>query len=641
MHHCRGCPGAECGGGVKRNRDVFLSRCGCSWALVLAVTLSVALPVSALEVRLRDDGRALEIDLRNLPAGAYELVLDTPGLQHVETSASVGEPGIIYLPPPRPGESSPPEAELYFFFNSLAEADGWELVIEFLPQARGDWSINGRFSGRQGRLPDRAVIPVAELEHGENLLHVCSSVLAVPRFSYRRTLVGAGAIEMVPVLAPWAGTVTLRAPSGGTIASVSVSDPRRRVKAGPAPSASTPAAALPDSTALRDAAWAVGRNLVANEVTDPNSLFAGGFHLVYDAAHDTPRMAHWLWSWGPAIRLLLELEATAETREEVQQAQTFREQALRAARRSLDFGVTDVDHPAFGVSTVRWEPSRATPSGWAEYISTADSLFLAGWGWMAAYRASGDSEFLERTKTLVAAAEWLMNLYPVVPQDWIVERDRWTPHTLDESLFGLTGFFALHRATADPAVAAAGKRFLDSHLVEMSREDGLLERAWLREEDRALWDPDIKGHAWVVEGYLAGYALSGEQRYLALAMALAERILAVQSASGAWAYLFEAAAENGPFDDKGTAIWAYYLYRLYGHTNDERHLDGARKALSWCLQRQYRGPHPRLDGGLLHENTMAYVRRRPLTILYSTTFFGLALLEELRLRGSASGRDEN
>jgi hypothetical protein len=31
---------------------------------------------------------------------------------------------------------------------------------------------------------------------------------------------------------------------------------------------------------------------------------------------------------------------------------------------------------------------------------------------------------------------------------------------------------------------------------------------------------------------------------------------------------------------------------------------------------------------------MAYVRRRPMTILYSTTFFGLALLEELALQGA-------
>jgi hypothetical protein len=49
------------------------------------------------------------------------------------------------------------------------------------------------------------------------------------------------------------------------------------------------------------------------------------------------------------------------------------------------------------------------------------------------------------------------------------------------------------------------------------------------------------------------------------------------------------------------------------------------------LRHQYRGEDPNLDGGLFHENNMAYVRRRPMTILYGTTFFGLALLEELAL----------
>jgi uncharacterized protein YyaL (SSP411 family) len=220
-----------------------------------------------------------------------------------------------------------------------------------------------------------------------------------------------------------------------------------------------------------------------------------------------------------------------------------------------------------------------------------------------------------------------------VPQDWVVERNRWTPHTLDESVFGMIAFRELHAATTSREVANAGRRFLDSHLKHMGRESGLLERAWLREEDRASWDPDIKGHAGVIEGYLDAHALTGDARYLELARALAGRVMECQDADGSWTYLFRKPGAADARDDKGTAIWAYLFYGVYRVTHDERHLAAARRALGWCLRHQYRGDDPHLDGGLLNTNSMAYVRRRPMTILYSTTFFGLALLEELKLAG--------
>jgi hypothetical protein len=52
------------------------------------------------------------------------------------------------------------------------------------------------------------------------------------------------------------------------------------------------------------------------------------------------------------------------------------------------------------------------------------------------------------------------------------------------------------------------------------------------------------------------------------------------------------------------------------------------------LRHQYRGDDPNLDGAILHANSMAYVRRWPMTILYTTTFFGQALMEELALAKS-------
>jgi uncharacterized protein YyaL (SSP411 family) len=224
-----------------------------------------------------------------------------------------------------------------------------------------------------------------------------------------------------------------------------------------------------------------------------------------------------------------------------------------------------------------------------------------------------------------------MAQYPVVPQDWVVERDRWTPHTLDESVFGMTGFAQLHARTKSPQVAAAGARYIDSHLKHMARESGLLERGWMREEDKPIWGPDIKGHAWVMEGYIDAYHLSGDDKYLELGRALAERVMECQRGDGAWTYGFKPPGPDDPIDDKGIAIWAYLFHQLHRVTKDPQHLESARRALGWCLRHQYRGEDPHLDGAVVNTNSMAYVRRRPMTILYTNTFFALALLEELKL----------
>ncbi|MDB6166172.1 MAG: hypothetical protein JWQ83_1312, partial [Lacunisphaera sp.] len=485
-----------------------------AWFLGAALLSAVA--AETLQVSFDPARRELGIAAgTNFPA---ELRIDSPGLAQPEVGADVGEPGEIYLPSP-PGETVPArllaEAQNIYFFNPFLEAGGWELVLGFDPGAQGTWKLNGRFSPRGGGQHEEGVVPVSDLEQGENLLHLRGASLKSPVMYFRRRWPGGGerheeTLRTIP--ANWSGRVSLwRVATAGQPAALLAEQ-------------SVPAALLaqrevtvPDRwweqrEQVRAAALAVGGNLLSNQVRRPGSLFEGGFNLVYDPTHQAHRMAHWIWSWGPSIDFLFQL---ARLESSAARAAEFRQAAVGAARRSLAFELTQPGHPAKGLSTVRWEPSRATPQGWAEYLSTADSLFLAGWGWMAAYAETKEPVFLERTQSLVAVAERLMAQHPVVPQDWIVERARWTPHTLDESLFGLIGFRRLYEATGSPAVGAAGRRFLDSHLRHMGREGGLVARAWLHEENRDIWDPDIKGHAWVIEGYLDGFRFSHDEQYLA------------------------------------------------------------------------------------------------------------------------------
>jgi hypothetical protein len=624
---------------------------GCGWLVAAGLLISghpptaqAAAPAAPVESIATSERLALSFSARERrlefnvegtdKESGYEVRVLADGLLKTELGADVNEPGIIYLPPPPDAKDAAVTSgtvENIFFFNELRPAPGWELVIRFDANVTGTWKLNGRFSRWGGELKPEVIVPVSELEQGENLLHVRSAAARVPQMYFRRVFPAGDAVSdsLLAIPRDFSGRLLLLRPIVG--ADAVVVDDRRFA----GPSAVADAVFVPERwwdnrEQLNDAALAVGRSLLSSQVKRDEGLFDGGFNLVYDPSRRSHRMTHWIWAWGPSIHFLLELSKT-EAAASATLAKSFRQTALEAAERSLAFEITEPGHPAIGVSSVRWEPSRATPQGWAEYISTADSLFMAGWGWMSAYEATKQPKYLERTKNLVTAAERLMSQYPVIPQDWIVERNRWTPHTLDESVFGTIGFRRLFEATREENVARAGRRFLDSHLEHMGRENGLLARAWMREEDKEIWDPDIKGHAWVIEGYLDAHRLSGDVKYLELARQLAQRVIDCQSPDGSWTYLFKQAGPEDAADDKGTAIWAYLFYDLYKSTRDPEHLAAGRRALGWCLRQQYRGDDPNLDGAIFHSNAMAYVRRRPLTILYTTTFFGLALLEELAL----------
>ncbi|MDB6128769.1 MAG: hypothetical protein JWM35_2665, partial [Verrucomicrobia bacterium] len=581
-------------------------------ALAWVATACVAAEnkTAALGVTFSPATRTLEIRGPDATADAHELTIETPGLEKLETGADVNEPGLLYLPLP-PGVGAPEEltrdVENIFFFNELSHAPGWELVMHFDAPGNGTWKLNGRFSPLGGPQRREVAIPVELLEHGENLLNLRAGSTRPALFFRRRFGAREAVADSLTVLPmDWSGRVRLWRIAPGTAPQLVGEE-----KIATRPAAARVVVLAPEWWRDRDqvtsAALAVGRNILSAQVHRPGSPFEGGFNLVFDPSHKSYRMPHWIWSWGPSIDLLFRLSKLEPSRA-AGLAEKFRGAAAEAAARSLQFGVTDPSHPAFGVSTVRWEPSRATPLGWAEYVSTADSLFMAGWGWMSAYRETRKPIYLERTTTLVAAAERLMQQYPVIPQDWIVERSRWTPHTLDESIFGAVAFRRLYETTKEDRVATAGRHFVDSHLTHMGRESGLLARAWMRDEDQGVWEPDIKGHAWVMEGYLDAYRLTRDAKYLGLARALADRAVACQADDGSWTYLFRKPAANDPIDDKGTAIWAYLLYDFYRETKAAQDLAAARRALGWCLRHQFHGDDPQLDGAILQENGMAYIR---------------------------------
>lgn len=591
----------------------------------------------SLHVARPGDGTRLAITVApELPAGA-ELRLIPDDLARPESAGEIRFAGEIYLPTnadvPRPDLPG----SVYAFLHRLRSTEGWDLAMSFPPHARGRWQLNGAFARRAGAIAPAVVVPSAALLPGENILHVAGWALPPPLLFYRHRLDRTDGDPVRVALAPHVpgGRVELRAGAAldaPLLASATFAAAPAAVEA---PAAEP--ARLDQRERLIAAAVATGKNLLRARVPAGDARCADGFYLVYDATHGAWRVPHWIWAWGPAIRLLLDLERALPPDADAPRAE-FRAAAIAAGRRSLEFEVTDPEHPAHGLSRVRWELSPDTPEGTIEYASAADSLFLAGWAWIPLHRLTGDERFLAHARDLVAGTQRLMGQYPVVPQDWVTERRRWTPHTLDESAFGLVGFRELYADTGDASVRETGGRFMDSLREHMRRDGCFLQRGWLRDEDRGFWDPDVKGHLWVLEGYVDAWQLTGRNRYRDLALALADRIAAAQGADGSWGHLFVVPDDATPRDERAIAIGAWLFYRLHALTGDARHLATARRALTWCLDHQYLGADPDLYGAIPRDAGMAYLGPRRLTVLYATTFFGLALLEELKLPPPSAAR---
>lgn len=575
----------------------------------------------------------LNVSVLTASPAPHEVRLSVADVTTLEGSPDITFPGEIYLPPNPAIPAAPLPGRLLMFLHRNATDPAWDLVMEFPADASGSWHLNGTFLPLSGEIRPRVIVPVAKLPSGENSLLINAAESPLPQVYYRRLLTpnpaAGGQSFTVSVTAREARLELWRVPENEDARAIARLDVSRAASpVAPRPQIDVARATWSDREHLFTALQGVAQNLLRARVADTRPRFSGGFNLVYDAEHEAWRVPHWVWSWGPSITFLQDVAKKLPADRPAPRA-AYREAALAAGLRSLEWVQADPDHPAHGVVAVRWAFSPDTPRGSVEYFSTADSLFLAGWGWMPLYEATGHAPFLSFTRGLEAAAVRLMDAYPVVPQDWVTERDRWTPHTLDESIFGMIGFTALHAATGDPAVQANGVRFIESHLEHMSQPKGFLDRGWDRATGNAFWDADVKGHLWVLLGYLDAYRLNGDKRYLELARALGNEIAAAQGDDGAWTDAFHPPADGDRINDRAIAMGAWMFYELYRLGGDDAHLATARRALTWCLRHQDFGDNPDLFGAIPNETPMAHLAPRQMTILYTTQFFGLALLAEL------------
>lgn len=565
---------------------------------------------------------------------------------------SSNAPDDYVYPPEQPGK------EIWFPVIDLHLRPGFKLAIGYESIGQSDSvCFNGNFRVLCEKLKTKMGY-TQHLEHWENQLFVQSETATIKEITFELPVLNARTLELNPLAAYWSGRIEVWGKENAEWKKLTAQEVTIGEQGTPA---FTQEASITKDLVL-DRLASTAEYLVNDQNMNPLSPTYGGLYLFYDLETNTYRRSDWIWSYGPSIQVLLEASKISRLSPTYASEQLMTS-ARQIAEASLRFQQEDEDHPAHGLVMCRYDPRTDTPQGAEGYFSPADSYFLAGWGWMPYYNATGDKRFLDATILMTKGIDRILGPEAdekpvIVEQDYLMKAGKWKNWTMDESGFGMKGAEELYKVTGDPYHREVGRKYITGLLEYLERPDGLWDRTWHRNDPLYAdngWpvgapkgtpvlietSKSTRGLGWAMIGLLASHGLMPEDDvYLNKAIKLSDHLAEAQAEDGHWDFLFDGGGYEGEISVKGTALWCMLFYQLYQYTENPEHLDAARKALLWCINNQYTGPEdsPAFGGimGNNRESGVVYRRWSPLITSYTVGWYGLALLEELKLQNDSS-----
>ncbi len=372
-----------------------------------------------------------------------------------------------------------------------------------------------------------------------------------------------------------------------------------------------------------------------------------GFYLFYDLDSKSYIQPTWAWGWGPSIKLLMDAASSNIAFPEFTK-ELLCDTAYRAGLTTLRLQVHNKEHVMDGAGTTRWsicnhwdKEYTELQNGYGELVNGAsDSGFLAGWGWIPIYNYTNDHAFIVANEKLAKNIEQQLNDYIVPPQEYMPEGEYFTATTIDESGFGAIGLSELYLATGDKKYAELCKLYMDRHLEVFDTPNGFWERKYNLETKEIIikWDDMLvsRGQGWALIGLLAAAkCCDPENKYIERAIALSDNMVKYQNDDGSFNFRLDEHYSYTGIGEKAVALWSLLFYQIYQETKYTRYLAAARKALNWCINNQYLGSDLEAYGCIPGNSEVGAVGYRQffnVACQYTSGFFGLALLEELKLR---------
>jgi rhamnogalacturonyl hydrolase YesR len=595
---------------------------------VLALLFLCQQPVAAAtaaRVTAVSDGKTLLI------AGQISSAMDEVEVR-IATSRNAPISRISDVSPRTPAASKNPspffgKREVFYPVVDVALQPGMEGVVNFRSAPELCY-VNQNFHRAAVTPGKQIVVPGERLGFWENSVFVEPGTVVMEKFylRFRVPVVHGSFHRQIALLSEqWSGQVSCHLSSGEEIASAAVTAPSSVAKAAPSGDGLAPAR-------LRESVVESIRYVLRSQDLNPTSATFGGLHLFYDLDARTYRSNHWIWGWGPAVRLLLEGSRVPEIAARFAPGQLLRV-ADEIGKASLRFMVEDPSHPARGVPVSRWNRNLNFATGFEERISVADALFLAGWAWLPLHRETANAAYLNAAKTLTEATDRLAREFEVVPQDYYHDIKKWSDHILDESGFGMLGVAELYATTKDTRHRDIGLNYFESVRKKLERPDGVWERGWHKTEGIQPAIYVTRGMGWAMTGLLAAHQASPDAGYLERAKRLADQLMRWQHPDGSWSFNADKKVTEVGVAEKATALWSHLFIKLHAATGDARHLASARSALQWCVDNQYFGPDVEARGslpGIGPASAVGYRQWYEVACTYTTGFFGVAALEELK-----------
>ncbi|WP_372934654.1 hypothetical protein [Mariniphaga sediminis] len=364
-----------------------------------------------------------------------------------------------------------------------------------------------------------------------------------------------------------------------------------------------------------------------------NSPTYGNLYAFYDLEAKLHRTNYWNWAGTQYVKMVLDAIKVPEI-QNTYDSSALIEAVDNIGRNILSYQLKEDGHPSRGSFLVIW--SRRFNS-YTKWIGTSDSGVMIRWALIPLFQATGDSTYLKAAEYWCMQKSSLLDTFDVLPHYYRYDEDRFNERILDETGWDPEGHAALYELTGNEQYRKSGKEFMDKHMKVFQQEDGLWNRAydWTTGEQVETIKM-TRGSGWAMEGLLAMNRMYPDTIYLDYAVKMATFLQNNQNDDGSWSFIFDKDAKEVGISEKGTALWSLLFYQLYEATGKSEYLATARKSLNWCMENQYTGPDPEAIGGLVGSTPASMVGIRsyfPASCAYTTGFFGLAILEELKLLG--------
>lgn len=512
---------------------------------------------------------------------------------------------------------------------------GMDGVCVFKEKPAGEYIFGGPFFRESLPLEQEIILPAHKLEYWENSLMMDHTTPEIEKVYLRK--------RFPVILRTFTHTINLLSPDwSGTISIVVDQDDKpteiasARIESEPIKHQKAEYLEQMKGSGLSRKRLITALDLLIEDGlrrqnNNPASPTYGNLYAFYDLEAKVHRTNYWNWASTQYVKMVLDAIKIPEI-QDLHNTHELIEAVDKIGKNVLKYQLMEEGHPSEGSFMVIW--SRRF-NRYTKWIGTSDSGVMIRWALIPLFQTTGDSTYLEASKYWCLQKGAMLDTFAVLPHYYRYDEDRFNDRILNETGWDPEGHAALYEVTGEEQYRKIGKEFMDKHMKVFQREDGLWHRAydWTTEEHVESLKM-TRGLGWAMEGLLAMNRMYPDTIYLDYAEKLGKNLQSAQNEDGSWSFIFDGDPTEVGISEKGTALWSMLFYQLYAATGESSYLETARNALLWCLENQYTGPDFEAIGGLVGSTPASMVGIRqyfPASGAYTTGFFGLAILEELKV----------